>query len=178
MLAVVALLATGCTGNEAANVGRPAAAAEAAPPASVGSGAVGAARQGDGLTVTIDALRTTDESGMVDLDPSTAMIDTEELRPGQEFLVLGVTIANIGHTAAEYNGLSWSATDVVSGARYGAALLAITGFDLVAGDLAPGESVSGEVSLVIPTDTTTLLVSYDTRLFDQGAALSWDVTIR
>src|SRR3954465_9194630 len=100
---------------------------------------------------------------MVDLDPSTAAIDTEPLAPGQEFLILNVTIANIGTTPHEYNALSWSAEDPTSGKSYRAALQGVTGYDLSAGGLEPEEATSGEVAIAIPVDATRLRVTYETQ---------------
>lgn len=171
-LTLIAVVATGC-GGEASPAARSDEVTNTAQEPAIG--AIGAAQEGDGVRVSIDAIRTTDASTMVDLDPSTSEIDTEPLEPGHVFLVLDVTITNIGAAPHEYNALSWSAQDPGSGATYQAALLAVTGYDLVAGDLEPEETTGGDVVIAIPEDASQLRVTYDTQLFDQGTELSWDV---
>lgn len=173
--ALVCLLATGCGGGEAANA--PAAVAEPT------MGAVGAVQEADGLAVSIDAARTATAEAMVDIDPETETIDTETLESGEEFLISGeeflildVTIANVSTTPQEYIGLAWTVR-MPDGSDRPAALLAMTGRDLSAGDLEPGESTSGDVVLIIPADATSLDISYDTRLFTEGHTLTWTITI-
>ena len=172
--ALIGVVATGCGGEAAPAAQSNEVTSTTQEPA---TGAIGPAQEGDGMRVSIDAIRTTDASGMVDLDPSTTEIDTEPLEPGQEFLILDVTIANAGSVPHEYNALSWSAADPTSGATYQAALLGVTGYDLASGDLEPGESAWGKVAIAIPADATQLQVTYETQLLDQGTELSWAVTV-
>jgi hypothetical protein len=157
-LTLIGIVATGCRG-------------EAAPAAPSIEGTNSAQEP------AIGAIRTSDASTMVDLDPSTSEIDTETLDPGQEFLVLDVTITNIGAAPHEFNPLSWSAQDPASGTTYQAAFLAVTGYDLIAGDLEPEEATGGDVVIAIPEDASQLRVSYDTQLFNQGTELSWDIAM-
>ncbi len=167
--ALICVLITGCGGGgEAAQA--PVAGAEPT------IGAIGAVQEADGLAVSIDAARTAPADAMVDIDPETATIDTEALASGEEFLVLDVTIANVSSEPQEYISLGWAAR-MPDGNDRPAVLLAMTGRDLSAGDLAPGESVSGDVVLIIPADVTSLDVSYDTRLFTEGRTLTWTITI-
>lgn len=167
--ALMCVLMTGCGGGgEAAHV--PAAAAEPT------IGAIGAVQEADGLAVSIDAARTALADALVDIDPETAIIDTEALAPGEEFLILDVTIANISAEAQEYISLGW-VVRMPDGSDRPSALLAMTGRDLAAGDIAPGESVSGDVVLVIPADATSLDISYETRLFAEGQTLTWTIAI-
>ena len=173
-LALIGFVATGCGGEAAPAAQSNAVTQNAQEPA---IGAIGPAQEGDGIRVSIDAIRMSDASGMVDMDPSTTEIDTEPLEPGQEFLVLDVTITNISAEPHEYNAFSWSAEDPGSRETYQAALLAVTGYDLIAGDLEPEETTGGDVVIAIPTDATQLRVTYDTQLFNQGTELSWEVTM-
>jgi hypothetical protein len=167
--ALVCLLATGCDGSgEAAHV--PAAVAEPT------IGAAGAVQQADGLAVSIDAVRTANADAMVDIDPETEGVDTELLEPGEEFLILDVTIANESLELQEYIGLAWSAR-MPDGSDRPASLLTMTGYDLAAGDLEPGETTSGDVVLRIPADITSLDVAYETRLFGEGSTLAWTIPI-
>jgi len=167
--ALMCLLATGCGGGgEAANA--PTAMAESK------IGAVGAVQEADDLAVSIDAARTANADAMVDLDPEAAGVDTEALEPGEEFLILDVTIVNESTRPREYIGLAWSAT-LPDGSERPASLLAMTGYDLSAGDLEPGESTSGDVVLRIPADTTSLDVAYETRYFEEGSTLTWTIAV-
>ena len=167
--ALVCLQATGCGGGgEAANA--PTAMAESK------IGAVGAVQEADGLAVSIDGARTANADAMVDLDPEAAGVDTEALEPGEEFLILDVTIVNESTLPREYIGLAWSAT-LPDGSERPASLLAMTGYDLSAGDLEPGESTSGDVVLRIPADTTSLDVAYETRYFEEGSTLTWTIAV-
>jgi hypothetical protein len=124
---LIVVVATGC-GGEAAPVAQSTQVSDTTQEPA--TGAIGPAQEGDGVRVSIDAIRTTDVSGMVDLDPSTTEIDTEPLESGQEFLVLDVAITNTGAVPHDFNALSWSATDPAGGATYQAALLGVTGHDL------------------------------------------------
>lgn len=167
--ALVCVLLTGCGGSgEAANV--------TVAPTEPTLGAIGAVQEADGFAVSIDAARTANAEAMVDIDPETETIDTEALAPGEEFLILDVTIANVSSAPQEYISLGWSAS-MPDGNERPAALLAMTGYDLSAGDLESGESASGDVVLIIPAGLTSLDVSYETRLFTDGQTLTWTITI-
>lgn len=172
-LSLIGVLATGCGGGESGAAGQ----APAAPAAIPERGAIGAAQQGDGIEASIDAIRKGDASDMVDVGPSTEEIDTEPLESGYEFLILDVTVKNFGATPHEYNALSWSATSPETGEAFEAALWAMTGYDLSAGDLYPAEERSGQVVIAIPASATTLNISYATQLFAQGAQLDWTVDL-
>ncbi len=171
-LALIGVLATGCGGESGAAGQVP-----AAPAAIPERGAIGAAQQGDGIKASIDAMRIGSEDDMVDVDPSTDEIDTQPLEAGQEFLILDVTVANIGATPHEYNALSWSAATPETGEAYEAALWAMTGYDLSAGDLDPAEERSGQVVIPVPAGSATLNISYDTQLVNQGTQLDWTVEL-
>lgn len=167
--ALACVLLAGCGGNgNAANV--------TVVPAEPTLGAVGAVQEADGFAVSIDAARTANADAMVDIDPETDAIDTETLAPGEEFLILDVTIANVSTEPREYISLGWSAR-MPDGSDRPSALLAMTGYDLSAGDLEPGESASGDVVLIVPADVTSLDVSYETRLFSEGQTLTWTIAI-
>jgi len=172
-LALIGVLATGCGGGESGAAVQ----APTAPAAIPERGVIGAAQQGDGIEASIDAIRRGEASEMVDVDPSTEEIDTHLLEAGQAFLILDVTVSNIGPSPHEYNALSWSATSPQTGEAYGVALLAMTGYDLAAGDLDPGEERSGQVVIAIPASATALNISYDTQLFNQGTQLDWTVDL-
>lgn len=171
-IAVVAFLMTGCEGSSQPPADSPAQSQSGSTAAPIGP-----AQTADGVQVTIDTLRTTDESGMTDLDPETEAVDTEELPEGYEFLVLAVTITNVETTAHEYNAFSWYATDPATDTRYPPAFMAMTDNNLYSGDLEPAEAVSGDVVIAIPVGTTALRVAYDTQLANQGETVSWDITI-
>ncbi len=121
---------------------------------------VGAEVDGDGVAVTLQGV--TRAATVAETPPEA----------GYVFLILDVTIANVSDEAKEFGAYFWSARDVVAEENFDDEKNIRPGNALLAGSLAAGDQVRGNVLLVVRDGATVIRVKYDTALIG-GDNLYW-----
>lgn len=114
---------------------------------------LGTSLSGDGLRVTLNSVT-----------PVGAILDA--VAPaGSTYLILDVTITNTSDEAAEFSSFYWSARDILTDENFDDVKDIRPADALLAGSLAPGVQVRGNVLLLVDLETPILRIKYDTNIF-------------
>ena len=138
----------------------------------VGSGdnpaPIGTTVEGDGRSITVNSANFFDSYGY--FAPEQNRI----------FLIINVTMTNISTSGKQhsYNEICFAAKDLDTGADYDDAVFNASDIPLSAGDMNPGETVSGDVTLEVSPNSTRVRIKYSTgdAFCSGGSSLYWIIT--
>jgi hypothetical protein len=124
---------------------------------------LGTSLSGDGLTITLHSVT-----------PVPSIL--EAVAPaGSTYLILDVTLVNTTDEPREFSAFYWSARDILTDENFDDEKDIRPANALLAGSLAPGVEVRGNVLLLIDLETPILRIKYDTDIFGgQNMYWLWD----